>query len=51
MSMGIVTFPDLGDTVADLTKKADIAMYEAKRSDSGYCSGEMITINSSPPTR
>lgn len=31
MSMGIVTFPDLGDSVADLTKKADIAMYEAKR--------------------
>lgn len=32
MSMGIVTFPDLGDSVADLTKKADIAMYEAKKS-------------------
>lgn len=31
MSMGIITFPDLGDTVADLTKKADIAMYEAKK--------------------
>lgn len=31
MSMGIVTFPDLGDSVADLVKKADIAMYEAKR--------------------
>lgn len=31
MSMGIVTFPDMGDSVADLTKKADIAMYEAKR--------------------
>lgn len=31
MSMGIVTFPDLGDSVTDLTKKADIAMYEAKR--------------------
>lgn len=32
MSMGIVTFPDLGDSVADLIKKADIAMYEAKKS-------------------
>lgn len=31
-SMGIVTFPDAGDSVADLIKKADIAMYEAKRS-------------------
>lgn len=32
MSMGIVTFPDSGDFVADLVKKADIAMYEAKKS-------------------
>lgn len=31
-SMGIVTFPDAGDSVADLIKKADIAMYEAKKS-------------------
>lgn len=31
MSMGIVTFPDLGNSVADLIKKADIAMYEAKK--------------------
>ncbi|MCM1191559.1 MAG: EAL domain-containing protein, partial [Butyrivibrio sp.] len=31
MSMGIVTFPDLGESVADLTQKADIAMYEAKK--------------------
>ena len=30
-SMGIVTFPDSGDSVADLIKKADIAMYEAKK--------------------
>lgn len=30
-SMGIVTFPDSGDFVADLIKKADIAMYEAKK--------------------
>lgn len=32
MSMGIVQFPDDGDDVQDLIKKADIAMYEAKRS-------------------
>lgn len=32
MSMGIVSFPDAGDSVADLIKKADIAMYEAKKS-------------------
>lgn len=31
MSMGIVTFPEYGDSVADLIKKADIAMYEAKK--------------------
>lgn len=29
-SIGIVTFPDCGETVAELMKKADIAMYEAK---------------------
>lgn len=32
MSMGIVTFPDEGESVADLIRKADIAMYEAKKS-------------------
>lgn len=32
MSMGILTFPDAGDSVPDLIKKADIAMYEAKKS-------------------
>ncbi len=32
MSMGIVTFPESGDSVPDLIKKADIAMYEAKKS-------------------
>jgi len=31
-SMGIVTFPDEGDTVQDLIRRADIAMYEAKKS-------------------
>lgn len=32
MSMGIVTFPEGEDSVSDLIQKADIAMYEAKRS-------------------
>ena len=31
-SIGIVTFPEDGDTVQDLIKKADIAMYAAKKS-------------------
>ena len=31
MSMGVCTYPDDGDSVADLIRKADIAMYEAKR--------------------
>ncbi len=30
-SMGIVTFPDAGDSVEILIRKADIAMYEAKK--------------------
>lgn len=32
MSMGIVTFPEEGDSVSDLIQKADVAMYEAKKS-------------------
>ncbi|MCH5342330.1 MAG: bifunctional diguanylate cyclase/phosphodiesterase [Acetatifactor sp.] len=32
MSMGIVVFPDGGESVTDLVKKADIALLEAKRS-------------------
>jgi len=31
MSMGIVKFPDEGEVVHELIKKADIAMYEAKK--------------------
>ena len=30
MSMGVVRFPADGDTVEELIKKADIAMYDAK---------------------
>ena len=32
MSMGVVIFPEDGDSVQNLIKKADIAMYEAKKS-------------------
>lgn len=31
MSMGVVTFPDDGESVEDLIKKADISMYDAKK--------------------
>ncbi len=32
MSMGVVKFPEHGDTVSELIRKSDIAMYEAKKS-------------------
>ena len=37
MSMGMVKFPEGGDSVEDLIKKADIAMYEAKKSGKNRC--------------
>lgn len=37
LSQGIVFYPDHGDNVQNLMKKADISMYTAKRKDSGYC--------------
>lgn len=43
MSMGIVKFPDEGESVSDLVQKADVAMYEAKKSGKN----RVATYNSS----
>ncbi len=51
MSMGIVTFPDMGDSVADLTKKADIAMYEAKRDGKNRVAKYSASTNSASGRR
>lgn len=51
MSMGIVTFPDGGDSVADLIKKADIAMYEAKKSGKNRLARYSDSIHSSSGRR
>lgn len=37
MSMGIVIFPDDGNSVQELIKKADLAMYEAKKAGKNRC--------------
>ena len=50
-SMGIVTFPDSGDSVPDLIKKADIAMYEAKRSGKNRSAMYSENLNSSSGRR
>lgn len=51
MSMGIVTFPDAGDSVQDLIKKADIAMYEAKRSGKNRVANYSDSIDSTSGRR
>ncbi len=51
MSMGIVTFPDAGDSVPDLIKKADIAMYEAKKSGKNRLARYSDSIDSSSGRR
>lgn len=43
MSMGIVKFPEEGESVSDLVQKADVAMYEAKKSGKN----RVATYNSS----
>ena len=37
VSIGISRYPECGNTVKDLLKKADAAMYEAKKSSSAIC--------------
>lgn len=46
VSMGIVEFPELGESVVDLVKKADIAMYEAKKSGKNRVARYSDDINS-----
>ena len=49
MSMGICYFPENGEEVQDLIKKADIAMYEAKKSGKNRvaCYSDKISSSSS----
>ena len=46
MSMGVVSFPEDGDNIQDLIKKADIAMYEAKKSGKNRVSHYSDSISS-----
>ena len=47
MSMGIVEFPTDGDTVEELIRKSDIAMYEAKKSGKNRISQYSESIDAS----
>lgn len=51
MSMGVVCFPDDGESVQDLIKKADIAMYEAKKSGKNRIANYSDNIESSSNRR
>ncbi|WP_051656751.1 EAL domain-containing protein [Butyrivibrio sp. AE3004] len=47
MSMGMVEFPTAGDTVEELIRKSDIAMYEAKKSGKNRISQYSESIDAS----
>ncbi len=47
MSMGLVEFPAAGDTVEELIRKSDIAMYEAKKSGKNRISRYSESIDAS----
>lgn len=51
MSMGIVEFPSGGDTVEELVRKSDIAMYEAKKSGKNRISKYSESIDASTVRR
>lgn len=51
MSMGTVTFPKDGDNVQDLIKKADIAMYAAKKSGKNRVAHYSEQLDSASNTR
>lgn len=47
MSMGVVRFPEHGDTVSELIRKADVAMYQAKKSGKNRIAEYSDNIDSS----
>ncbi len=47
MSMGLVRFPENGDNVSELIRKADVAMYEAKKSGKNRIAEYSDNIDSS----
>jgi len=51
MSMGVVEFPESGESVQDLIKKADISMYDAKKSGKNRVAKYSDNIESSSSRR
>ncbi len=47
MSMGVVRFPEHGDSVSELIRKSDVAMYEAKKSGKNRIAEYSDNIDSS----